>query len=176
MNGCEVGRELARRAQVGAPSAPAPLHVRIPERHTLMSQLQIVQAYDPFMFAEFRGFLTKTNALALAVGVIIGAAVGRVVTSLVEDVLMPVIGLALPGGDWRAAKIVLDATNSILYGKFLGTIIDFVVISFVVFPIVRALVKPAPVAEAEQMRKCPECLEMIPSAARRCRACTAAVA
>ena len=59
------------------------------------------------MIAEFRGFLTKTNALALAVGVIIGAAVGKVVASLTDDILMPIISLALPGGDWRKAKIVL---------------------------------------------------------------------
>ena len=133
------------------------------------------------MFAEFRGFLTKTNALALAVGVIIGAAVGNIVSGLASDILMPVIGLALPGGGWRDAKIVLrtatDATgkvteNAILYGHFIGAILDFVIISFVLFLIVKALVKPAPVP----MKTCPECLESIPQAAKRCRACTAAVA
>jgi large conductance mechanosensitive channel len=137
------------------------------------------------VIAEFRGFLTKTNALALAVGVIIGAAVGKVVSSLVADILMPIIGLVLPGGDWRAAKVVLETTtgpdgkvteNAVLYGQFIGNIIDFIVISFVIFLIVRALIKPAPVEAAEEMRKCPECMEMIPVAARRCRACTAAVA
>jgi len=136
------------------------------------------------MIAEFRGFLTKTNALALAVGVIVGAAVGNVVSALAADVLMPVIGLFLPGGDWRQAKYVLrtatDATgkiseSAILYGHFLGTLIDFVVISFVVFLIVKALVKPVPVPPAAPMKACPECLEMVPAAARRCRACTAAL-
>lgn len=136
------------------------------------------------MIAEFRGFLTKTNALALAVGVIIGAAVGKVVSSLTADILMPIIGLGLPGGDWRSAKVVLKTTtdaegkvveSAVLYGQFIGTIIDFLVISFILFLIVRALIKPAPVAAAEEMRKCPECMEMIPAAARRCRACTAAV-
>ena len=63
------------------------------------------------MLSEFRGFLTKSNALALAVGVIIGAAVGKVVSSVVDDLLMPVIGLALPGGDWGQAKYVLDTTT-----------------------------------------------------------------
>jgi large conductance mechanosensitive channel len=137
------------------------------------------------VIAEFRGFLTKTNALALAVGVIIGAAVGKVVSSLAADILMPVIGMAMPGGDWRAAKIVLETTtgadgkvteNAILYGQFIGTIIDFIIISFVLFLIVRMLIRPAPVPAAEEMRKCPECLEMIPAAARRCRACAVAVA
>lgn len=125
------------------------------------------------MLAEFRGFLSKTNALALAVGVIVGAAVGSVVTALVADIFMPVIGVFLPGGDWRDAKIPLDAKNAILYGHFLGTLLDFLLISFVVFLIVRTLVKPVPEPAAEPMKKCPECLEMIPEAARRCRACTA---
>jgi large conductance mechanosensitive channel len=136
------------------------------------------------MIAEFRGFLTKTNALALAVGVIIGAAVGGVVSALAADVLMPVIGLALPGGDWRQAKFVLNSTtdaagkvaeNAILYGHFIGTVIDFIVISFVVFLIVKMLVKPVPAPIAAPMKACPECLEMVPAAARRCRACTAAL-
>lgn len=136
------------------------------------------------MLAEFRGFLTKTNALALAVGVILGAAVGNVVSGLAADILMPIIGMFMPGGNWREAKIVLSSTtdaagkvaeNAILYGHFLGTLLDFVIIALVVFLIVRALVKPVPVPAAEPTKKCPECLEMIPAAARRCRACTAAV-
>jgi len=134
------------------------------------------------MFSEFRGFLTKTNALALAIGVIIGAAVGNVVSALAADILMPVIGQVLPGGNWREAKFVLStATDSagkvtesaILYGHFIGTVLDFVIISLVVFIIVKALVKPVPVAAPEPMKSCPECLESIPQAARRCRACTA---
>lgn len=137
------------------------------------------------MLAEFRGFLTKTNALALAVGVIIGAAAGSIVTSLVADILMPVIGLLLPGGDWREARIVLSTTtdakgeileNAIHYGRFGGTILNFLIVSFVVFLVVKRLVKPVPTPAAEPMRKCSECLEMIPAAARRCRACTTAVA
>jgi large conductance mechanosensitive channel len=137
------------------------------------------------MIAEFRGFLTKTNALALAVGVIIGAAVGNVVSAVAADLLMPVIGLFLPGGDWRQAKYVIRSTtdaagksteNALLYGHFLGTVIDFLIISFVVFLIVKALVKPVPAPPAQPMKACPECLEMVPAAARRCRACTAALA
>ena len=137
------------------------------------------------MFAEFRGFLTKTNALALAIGVIIGAAATSVVTGLTNDVLMPIIGLALPGGGWREAKYVLKTTtdaagkvteNAILYGHFFGVLLDFVIIALVIFLMLKALVKPAPVKEPEQMKKCPECLEMIPAAARRCRACTATFA
>lgn len=137
------------------------------------------------MISEFRGFLTKTNALALAIGVIIGAAVGSVVTSLAADILMPIISRVLPGGDWRSARIVLSTAtdangkiteNAILYGHFAGTVLDFVVIAFVVFLIVKWLVKPAPTPPSAPMKTCPECLEMIPSAARRCRACTASLA
>jgi large conductance mechanosensitive channel len=136
------------------------------------------------MFGQFKGFLTKTNALALAVGVIIGAAVGNVVSSLAADILMPIVGLALPGGDWRSARIVLTRTvdsagktveSAILYGHFIGALIDFAIIAFVLFLIVRALVRPVATADPEPMRTCNECLEMIPRRARRCRACTALV-
>lgn len=137
------------------------------------------------MIAEFRGFLTKTNALALAIGVIIGAAVGNVVSGLAADILMPLIGLLLPSGDWRQARYVLRTTtdaagkvseSAILYGHFLGTLIDFLVIAYVVFLIVKALVKPVPAPPAAPMKACPECLEMVPAAAKRCRACTSSVA
>jgi len=136
------------------------------------------------MIAEFRGFLTKTNALALAIGVIIGAAVGKVVSAVVDDLLMPLISQALPGGDWRQAKYVLSTAtdaagkvteNAILYGHFIGTVIDFVIVAWVIYMITKALIKPVPVPAPEPTRQCPECLEMIPQAARRCRACTAAV-
>jgi len=137
------------------------------------------------MVAEFRKFLLQTNALALAVGVIIGAAVGKVVSSLVADILMPIISLVIPGGNWREAKFVLgmrtDATgkvveNAVTYGAFIGNVIDFVIIAIVVFLITKALLKPAPAAAAPPTKTCPECLEIIPQAARKCRACTSPVA
>lgn len=136
------------------------------------------------MLAEFRGFLTKTNALALAVGVIIGAAAGTVVTSLVGDILMPVVSLFLPSGDWREAKYVLSTAtdangeiieNAIHYGRFAGTLVNFIIVSFAVFIVVKLLVKPVPTPPAEPMTQCGECLEMIPSQARRCRACATVV-
>jgi large conductance mechanosensitive channel len=117
--------------------------------------------------------------------VIIGAAVGSIVSALAADILMPIVGLALPGGSWRDAKIVLrsttDATgkvveSAILYGHFLGTLIDFLIISLVLFLVIRTLVRPTPVTAPEPTKVCPECLDTIPQAARRCRACTATVA
>ena len=133
------------------------------------------------MLDEFRKFLLQTNALALAVGVIIGAAVGKLVGSLVSDILMPVIGLAMPGGAWREMKFVLttnpDGTpgNAITYGAFLGNVIDFVIVAFVIFMITKSLLKPAPAPAAAPTKECPECKEIIPAGARKCRACASNV-
>ncbi len=109
------------------------------------------------MLNEFQAFLVKTNALALAIGVIIGIALGAVVTSLVNDIIMPPIGVALGGVDFANLKIVLkDAVGgdpatevAIRWGAFINTIIAFIVVAFVVFFIGRMLIreKPAPPAE-----------------------------
>ncbi len=127
------------------------------------------------MLTEFKEFLTKSNALALAVGVIIGAATGKVVTKLVEDLLMPVIGIVLPEGDWRTASIALPRGKSLLYGDFFGAIVDFAFIALAVFLIVKALVKPPPEPPAIPTKPCPFCLENIPADASKCRACTSTV-
>ena len=125
----------------------------------------------PSTTKEFREFLLKQNAFALAIGVIIGAAIGKVVSGIVEDVLMPVIGLVLPGGEWRSAQITLSGQNAIKYGDLVGRVIDFFVIALVVFLLAKAfLEKPAPT------KSCPQCLEAIPAAARKCRACASPVA
>ncbi len=133
------------------------------------------------MWKEFKEFLLKTNALALAVGVIIGAAVGKVVSSIVSDLLMPVIGLLVPGGAWREAAIVMtrkpdgSPAAQITYGAFIGNVIDFVIIAFVIFMITKALLKPAPAAPAPPTKECPFCKESIPAAATKCRACASSV-
>lgn len=133
------------------------------------------------MWREFKNFLLKQNALALAVGVITGAAMGRVVTSLVSDMLMPVISLGMPNGDWRASKVVLskavgpdgkEVINSINYGAFAGTIVDFVIVAFAVFLVVKWLLKPDP---APATKTCPYCLETVPTGAKKCRACASAL-
>ncbi len=128
------------------------------------------------MLAEFRSFLKTANILPLAVGVIIGAAVGKVVSALADSIVMPFVGLLLPSGNWREAKVVLHlpsgSETSLLYGQLLGATIDFVIIAFVVFLITRWVIKPLLSSSEEKTRKCPECLESVPETARRCRACT----
>ena len=122
------------------------------------------------MLGEFVEFLRKTNALALAVAVIIGAAIGKVVSGIVDDLIMPIIGVILPGGDWRSAELQLGGGNAIKYGDLLGRFVDFVIVAFVVFLITKAVIKPS--AAPAKTKTCSECLETVPLEARRCRACT----
>jgi large conductance mechanosensitive channel len=130
------------------------------------------------MFGEFRAFLLKTNALALAVGVIIGAALGTVVTSLVNDIIMPPIGFALGGVDFAQIKTVLKANAdptqevAIRWGVFLNAVISFIVIAFVVFWISRMFIKEPTPAE---VKTCPFCREANDVVATRCKACTSAI-
>lgn len=122
---------------------------------------------------EFREFLLKQNAFALAIGVIIGAAIGKVISGIVDDLLMPLIGLVLPGGDWRNAQFVLNGTNAIKYGDLIGRIIDFFIIAVVVYLLTKSFLEKPSVAKPPSTKTCPECLETIPIGAQRCRACTA---
>ena len=133
------------------------------------------------MLKEFRDFLLRTNAFALAIGVIIGAAVGKVVTSIVADLLMPVIGLIIPGGEWRTIKIALthnadgSAANAIMLGPFLGNVVDFIIIAAVIFMITKALLKPQVLPPSPPTKTCPECMETIPLEAKRCKSCSSPV-
>jgi large conductance mechanosensitive channel len=132
------------------------------------------------MIGEFRAFLLKTNALALAIGVIIGGALGTVVNSLVNDVIMPPIGLVLGGIDFSAQKLVLKgpiggdpATEvAIRYGAFINAIIAFLVIAFAVWQISRSFIKEAP---SPDMKICPFCKEANAADASRCKACTSEI-
>ena len=128
------------------------------------------------MYSEFQAFLLRTNALALAIGVIIGVALGTVVTSLVNDVLMPPIGLLLGGVDFTQLKVVLRQASAggdevaIRYGLFLNAVLTFVIVALVVFWISRRfLPKEAP---AVPTRSCPHCRELVPLDATRCKFCT----
>ena len=102
------------------------------------------------MIKGFQEFLLKNNVIALAVGIIIGGAVGKMVTSMVNDILMPIISLAMPSGDWKTARIILsravgpdgkEVINAINVGTFVGTVIDFAIIAFCVYVLVKGLLK-----------------------------------
>ena len=134
------------------------------------------------MATEFRAWLIKSNVLALALAVIIGIALGAVVTSLVKDVIMPPIGLIfgrvdfanlfidLSGKGYPTLKAAQEAgAPTINYGTFLNTVIAFAVVAFVVFLIARTFVKEPPKAPT---RTCPYCQEDVAVAASRCRYCT----
>lgn len=137
------------------------------------------------MWAEFKQFLLKTNVLALALAFIIGVALASVVTSLVNDIVMPPVGLLLGGVDMQNLFIDLSGQGhrtlaaakeagaaTINYGAFINTLITFVIVAFVVFLIARSFAKePA----AAPTKACPRCTQAIPLAATRCPFCTSEV-
>jgi large conductance mechanosensitive channel len=104
--------------------------------------------------ADFQKFIMQGNVIDLAVAVVIGGAFGKIVTSFVDNIIMPIVTMLIPGGSWREAGIPLGAKiikkengkeetvkNLLLYGPLLGTIVDFVIIAFVIFLVIRALEK-----------------------------------
>ena len=134
------------------------------------------------MLKGFKDFLLKNNVLALAVAVIVGGAVGKVVSSLAADILMPLIGMVLPSGEWRSAKWILgksvgadgkEIVNAISYGTFFGNVVDFLIIAFVVYMITKALIKEAPAPPPPPSKTCPRCKETIAPDATKCKFCTA---
>jgi large conductance mechanosensitive channel len=142
------------------------------------------------MFKEFKAFIMRGNVVDLAVGVIIGAAFGAVVTSLVKDIIMPPIGMLLGGVDFanlfislngQAYKSVADAqaagAATINYGLFINTVIDFLIVALVIFLLVKALqrIMPPPPPPASTTRECPYCKSSIAKAATRCPQCTSQV-
>ncbi|GAC1460944.1 MAG: large conductance mechanosensitive channel protein MscL [Candidatus Limnocylindrales bacterium] len=135
------------------------------------------------MWNDFKAFLLKTNTLALALGVIIGVALGAVVNSLVKDILMPPIGLLLGGVDFENLYVSLNGKSypslkaahdagaaTINYGIFINTVIVFIVVAFVVFLIGRKLLEPA--APSPDTKPCPRCGETVLRVATRCPRCT----
>lgn len=141
------------------------------------------------MLKEFKEFAMRGSVLDLAVGVIIGAAFGKVVSSLVDDVIMPPIGRLLGHVDFSNLFINLSdkpyeslaaaktaGAPTLNYGNFLNTIINFLIVAFAVFLLVRSvnkwMPKPAPPATT---RACPQCAMPIPVAAKKCGHCTSAV-
>jgi large conductance mechanosensitive channel len=121
---------------------------------------------------EFRAFALKGNAVDLAVGVVIGGAFGKIVSALVDDVIMPLVSALLPGTEWREFTLT---PLKFKVGHLVGATLDFLIIAAVLFVVVQKLMgsfrKEVP-APAPVIKTCPECLENVPLAARRCRACT----
>jgi len=125
------------------------------------------------MLKEFRDFAMRGNVIDLAVGVIIGGAFGKIVASLVNDVLFPLIGLVLGGLNFSELSFtVKDAV--VKYGAFIQSIVDFLIIAFVIFLMVRAMnrMKKAEPAAEPTTRECPHCFSVISIKAKRCPNCT----
>jgi large conductance mechanosensitive channel len=122
---------------------------------------------------EFKDFALKGSVVDLAVAVIIGGAFGKIVTSFVGDILMPVVNPLIPGGNWRE----LTLPPGIKIGSFIGSVVDFAIIALAIFVMLKFLLqfkKEEPAAAATE-RECPYCLEMVPIAATRCKHCTSAL-
>lgn len=139
------------------------------------------------MLKDFKTFIARGNVLDLAVAVIIGVAFGSVVTSMVNDIVMPPVGLILGGVDFKDLFVSLNgqsyptlaaaktaAAPVIAYGQFLNTVINFLIIAFVIFLIVRAASKFQK-ASAATAKDCVFCATSIPIAAKRCPNCTSAL-
>ena len=133
------------------------------------------------MIKGFKEFLLKNNVLALAIAVIVGGAVGKVVSSLAADVIMPLVSFVLPSGEWRSAKFILKTTtgpdgkpivNALTYGTNFGNVIDFLIIALIVYLITKALLKEAPAAPPPPTKTCSRCKEAVPADASRCKFCT----
>ena len=139
------------------------------------------------MVKEFKEFALRGSVIDLAIGVIIGAALGKIVTSLTNDIIMPPIGLLLGGVNFTDLFIALDGNEyaslataqavgapTINYGVFINTILDFIIVAFVVFLIVRQMnrMKRAPIPAIPTTKECPYCYTQIPIPATRCPNCT----
>lgn len=146
------------------------------------------------MFQEFKEFIARGNVVDMAVGVIIGAAFGRIVTSMTEDLLMPPLGLVLGKVDFSSLFLSLNGQTYpsleaakaagapvIAWGFFLNQVVSFLIVAFCVFLLVKAVNRmhrkkeQAPDPSVPSTRECPECLSTIPIMARRCSQCTSVV-
>lgn len=142
------------------------------------------------MLKEFRDFAMRGNVIDLAVAVIIGGAFGKIIASLVNDVLFPLIGLLLGGLSFSGLFIALDGQTyatleaakaagaaTLNYGTFIQAIVDFIIVAFVIFLIMRSMNKmkkqePAPAPAEPTTKECPHCFSTIPLKATRCPNCT----
>ena len=141
------------------------------------------------MLKEFKEFIMRGNVLDMAIGIVIGGAFGKIITSLVNDILMPPIGVLLGNVDFASLFINLSGkpyasladakaagAATINYGLFLNTVIDFVIVAFVIFLLIRAVNRMRRKQEAAPAvpttKECPYCLSSIPIKATRCANCT----
>jgi large conductance mechanosensitive channel len=136
-------------------------------------------------FSDFKSFVMRGNILDLAVGVMIGGAFGSIVSSLVNDIFMPLIGLLLGGLNVSGAFLALDGhlyatkdaataagIGTLNYGMFIQKIIDFLIMAFCVFLVIRLMAKLMPKKAVKESRKCPFCKQPIDDEATRCPHCT----
>lgn len=142
------------------------------------------------MLREFKAFVARGNVMDLAIAVVIGAAFGRVITSLVGDIIMPPIGLLLAGLDFTNLFVSLRGgpypslaaakaagAPTINYGIFINNLIDFIIVAFVIFLIVLAINRMREAPEPTPTTKpCPYCLSVVPLKATRCPQCTSQLA
>lgn len=129
------------------------------------------------MLNDFKKFIIQGNVMDLAVALIIGAAFGLIISSLVNDILMPLIGLLMGGIDFSGLAITVGSAK-VGYGLFIQAIVNFLIVALVIFMLIRTLnsmKKPAPVA-APTTKECPRCFTAIPLKATRCPNCTSELA
>jgi large conductance mechanosensitive channel len=133
------------------------------------------------IWSEFRDFAFKGNIVDLAIGVIIGSAFGKIVTAFVSDMIMPLVSLILPNGEWRTSAITLrelppngpEGDVRLMLGDMASVMVDFLIVGLVLFAIARAsnsLKKLHP--HEPTTRECPQCLEKVAYRAKRCKYCT----
>jgi large conductance mechanosensitive channel len=144
------------------------------------------------MLKEFKEFAMRGNVFDMAIGIVIGAAFGAIVASFVDDILMPPIGMLLGGVDFTNLFISLDGQNyaslaaaqaagaaTINYGLFISTVIDFLIVAFVIFLLVRQInrmrAEPEEVPAEPTTKECPYCATEIPIQATRCPHCTSEI-
>jgi large conductance mechanosensitive channel len=123
------------------------------------------------MWREFKAFIIKENVLALAIAVVLGAAIGKVVTAVVDDFIMPIVGAVTPSGEWRTATFDVGPMKFGV-GDFLSNLLNFLIIGFVVWRISKAFIKPAAAAPEAPTKQCPYCRMQMDAQASRCPHCT----
>ncbi len=137
------------------------------------------------LIKEFKSFAMRGNVVDMAVGIIIGASFGKIISSLVNDVLMPPIGVLIGGMDFSSLSLTVKSATPesaavvIKYGAFINMLIDFIIVAFAMFIIIQAMnrlmKKPETAPAAPTTKECPECLMVIPINAKKCGHCTASV-